>query len=520
MTALVRPARALLSLSDKRGLEAFAQGLAAAGVQLISTGGTATSLRAQGLAVQQVSSVTGFPEIMDGRVKTLHPKIHGGLLAKRDDAGHRRIMQEQGLEGIDLLVVNLYPFEKTLEAGGEVAALIEKIDIGGPAMLRAAAKNHAYVAVVTDPDDYAGLLEEMAREGGIAFATRQRLAAKVFALTASYDGAIAGWMLQCQGKDFPKHFALPGVRLAGLRYGENPHQAAALYRSGLSQPGAVSAKQLQGKALSYNNLADADAAFECVAEFDDPAVVIVKHGNPCGVAQSAQQSAAYAKALACDTVSAFGGIVALNRPLEADTASQIAKLFTEVVIAPAFSPEALEILSTKGNLRLLDSGGMPAAGVPGLICKALAGGFLLQDRDNGQVTRDGLKVVTRRVPTAEESSDLLFAFRVCKHVRSNAIVYARAGATVGIGAGQMSRVDSAKIAASKAKDAFGEQGASGAAIASDAFFPFADGLLAASAAGVTAVIQPGGSRRDAEVIAAADEAGLAMVFTGMRHFRH
>ncbi len=520
MTALIRPARALLSLSDKRGLEGFAKGLVEAGVALISTGGTAASLRDLGLPVEEVSAVTGFPEIMEGRVKTLHPKVHGGLLARRDKPDHLAAMKEQGIAGIDLLVVNLYPFEETLAAGGSGEALIEKIDVGGPAMLRAAAKNHAFVAVVTDPDDYEDLLQELKDAGGIGLETRQRLAAKAFALTATYDAAIAGWMAGELGQRFPKRFALPGKRLASLRYGENPHQQAAVYQSGVAQPGAVSAKQLQGKALSYNNLADADAALDCVAEFSEQAVVIVKHGNPCGVAEGSEQAAAYDAALACDSVSAFGGIVALNRPLNGATAGRIAKLFTEVVIAPGFEPEALELLSAKQNLRLLDSGGLPDSRGAGLVVKALSGGFLVQDRDAGAVSAQELKVVTKRAPTAAELADLLFAFRVCKHVRSNAIVYARGRATVGIGAGQMSRVDSSRIAAWKAEEAFGPQGAKGSVVASDAFFPFADGLLAASAAGATAVIQPGGSQRDAEVIAAADEAGLAMVFTGIRHFRH
>ncbi len=520
MTALIRPARALLSLSDKRGLESLARGLAEAGVALVSTGGTAASLRGLGLAVEEVSAVTGFPEIMDGRVKTLHPKVHGGLLARRDREDHLAAMEEQGIAGIDLLVVNLYPFEETLAAGGSGEALVEKIDVGGPAMLRAAAKNHAFVAVVTDPDDYEGLLAELRDSGGIGLDTRKRLAAKAFALTAGYDAAIAGWMARELGEAFPLRFTLPGRRLASLRYGENPHQKAAVYQSGPPQPGAVSAKQLQGKALSYNNLADADAAFECVAEFRDPAVVIVKHGNPCGVAEAETQAAAYDAALACDSVSAFGGIVAVNRPLDAATAERVGKLFTEVVIAPGFDAAALAILSAKQNLRLLDSGGLPEGEAEGLVVKALAGGFLVQDRDAGAVTAEGLTLVTRRRPSEAELRDLLFAFRVCKHVRSNAIVYARGRATVGIGAGQMSRVDSSRIAAWKAEEAFGAEGAKGSVVASDAFFPFPDGLLAAAAAGATAVIQPGGSQRDAEVIAAADEAGLAMVFTGLRHFRH
>ncbi len=520
MPHLIRPARALLSVSDKTGLEPLAKGLAARGVSLVSTGGTAAGLKALDLEVTEVSAVTGFPEIMDGRVKTLHPLVHGGLLAKRDKEDHRQAMESKGIEPIDLLVVNLYPFEETLAAGGAADALIEKIDVGGPAMLRAAAKNHAFVAVLTDPADYEALLEELDREGGITLETRQRLAAKTFALTASYDAAIAGWMAASQGERFPQRFTLPGRLVSTLRYGENPHQAAALYRGGEAGPSAVGARQLQGKALSYNNLADGDAAFECVAEFRQPAAVIVKHGNPCGAAESQSQTAAYEAALACDPVSAFGGIVALNRPLDATTAEKIAALFTEVVIAPGYSEDALAVLARKQNLRLLATGGMPGPEAGGLLVKSLAGGFLLQERDAGSVTAAGLTSVTERAPSEAEIADLLFAFRVCKHVRSNAIVYAKGGATIGIGAGQMSRVDSAKLAATKARETFGEEGAKGAVVASDAFFPFADGVEAASAAGATAIIQPGGAQRDAEVIAAADKLGLAMVFTGLRHFRH
>ncbi len=520
MPQLIRPARALLSVSDKSGLEPLARGLAKHGVALVSTGGTAAGLKAAGLDVTEVSAVTGFPEIMDGRVKTLHPMIHGGLLARRDNAEHREAMESQGIDPVDLLVVNLYPFEETLAAGGAPEALIEKIDVGGPAMLRAAAKNHAFVAVVTDPADYDSILEELDREDGISLETRQRLAAKAFALTASYDAAIAGWMAGEQGERFAGRVTLAGRLVSSLRYGENPHQAAALYRGGQAGPSAVDARQLQGKALSYNNLADADAAFECVAEFREPAVIIVKHGNPCGAAQAESQEVAYAAALACDPVSAFGGIVALNRPLDAGTAEKIAGLFTEVVIAPGYSEAAQEVLARKQNLRLLDSGGMPNPEADGLVVKSLAGGFLLQERDSGSVTAAGLTLVTKRAPSEAEIADLLFAFKVCKHVRSNAIVYAKDGATIGIGAGQMSRVDSAKLAALKARETFGEEAAKGAVVASDAFFPFADGVEAASAAGATAIVQPGGAQRDAEVIAAADELGLAMVFTGLRHFRH
>ncbi|MEO1193009.1 MAG: bifunctional phosphoribosylaminoimidazolecarboxamide formyltransferase/IMP cyclohydrolase [Pseudomonadota bacterium] len=520
MTGLLRPKRALLSLSDKQGLEDFAKGLAAQGIALLSTGGTAKALSGFGLAVQEVSDMTGFPEIMEGRVKTLHPKVHGGLLAKRDQPDHQQAMEAQGIEPIDLLVVSLYPFEETLAAGGSPADLIEKIDIGGPAMLRGAAKNHAFVAVVTDPGDYEGLLAELASEGGITAATRARLAAKAFALTASYDAAIAGWMAGQQRETFPARATLPGKRLASLRYGENPHQAAALYAGPQALPGAVTAKQLQGKALSYNNLADADAAFACVVDLPETAVVIVKHGNPCGAAIAADQAEAYRAALACDPTSAFGGIVALNRQLEGATASLIAELFTEVVIAPGIAEEARTALAGKSNLRLLDSGGLPDPKAPGVMVKSLLGGFLLQEIDAETFDRENLTCVTQRQPSESELADLRFAFTLAKHVRSNAIVYARDGATVGIGAGQMSRVDSARIAAWKAESAFGTTGAKGSVVASDAFFPFADGLEAAASAGATAVIQPGGSQRDSEVIAAADRLGLAMLFTGMRHFRH
>jgi phosphoribosylaminoimidazolecarboxamide formyltransferase/IMP cyclohydrolase len=511
--------RALLSVSDKTGLLELARGLAAAGVALVSTGGTAKALRDAGLAVTEVASVTGFPEILDGRVKTLHPAIHGGLLARRDSPAHLEAMRSHGIAGIELLVVNLYPFEATLAQGADFAACVENIDVGGPAMTRAAAKNHDFVAVLSDPADYAAVLAELA-SGGIAAATRRRLAAKAFALTAGYDAAIAAWLAGETGEALPARYALAGRRAQTLRYGENPHQRAALYLTGERRPGVATAKQLQGKALSYNNLADADAALECVAEFAGPAVVIVKHANPCGVAVGATVAEAYAKALACDPVSAFGGIVALNRPLDAATASEIAGLFTEVIIAPGVSDEAAAIIGAKKNLRLLVTDGLPDPAQPGLLVKSIAGGFLLQSRDDGRVAAAGLKVVTRRAPTAAELADLLFAVRVVKHTKSNAIVYVRGQATVGIGAGQMSRVDSARIAADKARAAFGAAGARGSVMASEAFLPFADGLQAAIEAGCSAVIQPGGSQRDAEVIAAADAAGLAMVFTGMRHFRH
>ena len=519
MTELLRPQRALLSLSDKSGLLDLARALVAAGVELLSTGGTATALRAAGLAVKDVSEVTGFPEIMDGRVKTLHPKIHGGLLARRDSAGHRQAMDQHAIAAIDLLVVNLYPFAATLASGAGFDDCLENIDIGGPAMLRGAAKNHAHVAVVVDPADYPVILAELAA-GGITATTRRRLARKTFAHTAAYDAAIAAWLAKREGEALPEEMTLGGRRQQLLRYGENPHQQAALYFSGPPTPGIARARQLQGKELSYNNLADADAALECVAEFERPAVVIVKHANPCGVAEGKTLLEAYHRALACDSTSAFGGIVAVNRSLDVATAKEITQLFTEVVVAPEVESGVEEVFAAKKNLRLLVTGGLPDPAAQSLVVKSLAGGFLLQTRDHARLDPATLKVVTQRAPTADELADLLFAFRVVKHIKSNAIVYARQGASVGIGAGQMSRVDSVRIAAWKAEAAFGPLGARGSVVASEAFLPFADGLLSAIAAGATAVIQPGGSQRDAEVIAAADKAGIAMVFTGLRHFRH
>jgi phosphoribosylaminoimidazolecarboxamide formyltransferase/IMP cyclohydrolase len=526
--------RALLSVSDKTGLVDFARTLAQHGVELLSTGGSAKTLRDAGLAVTEVSAHTGFPEIMDGRVKTLHPKIHGGLLARRDNEAHRAAMTAHGIVPIDLLVSNLYPFAATLASGADFATCIENIDIGGPAMVRSAAKNHDFVAVVTDPADYGAVAAEMAaHDGATTLALRRRLAATAFAHTAAYDAAIAGWMAREQGEPFPAHLVLAGRCQQVLRYGENPHQAAALYTDGSARPGVATARQLQGKELSYNNLNDTDAAFELVAEFappgfDRPTVAIIKHANPCGVAMADTLIEAYRRALACDPVSAFGGIIAVNRPLDAATAGEIGKLFAEVVIAPDIDPAAQAILADKKNLRLLVTGALPQAAAAGMTMKSLSGGFLLQTRDAGCIDAAALKVVTKRTPTAAEIADMVFAFRVAKHVKSNAIVYARDGATVGIGAGQMSRVDSARIAAWKAREAAGAAGAedadrrgtAGSVVASDAFFPFADGLMATVEAGATAVIQPGGSMRDNEVIAAADAAGIAMVFTGMRHFRH
>ena len=518
--------RALISVSDKSGLAELGRFLAAHGVEILSTGGSAQTLRDAGVAVTEVGEHTGFPEIMDGRVKTLHPKVHGGILARRSDPAHAAAMRAHDIAAIDLVVVNLYPFEATVAGGADFATCVENIDIGGPALIRAAAKNHESVTVITDAGDYRAVMEEMTANAGATTADlRRRLATIAFARTAAYDAAIGDWFARQTGDGFPRRFTLAGALAGTLRYGENPHQAAAFYRAGAARAGVVTARQLQGKELSYNNLNDTDAAFELVAEFDAPAVAIIKHANPCGVAIAGSLRAAYDRALACDPVSAFGGIIAVNRTLDEDTAKAIAELFAEVVVAPDLDEAAKAVLAAKKNLRVLAAGGMPDPAASGLTVKPLAGGFLLQDRDAGRIGAGDLTVVTRRAPTEQELVDLLFAFTVCKHVKSNAIVYARGGATVGIGAGQMSRVDSSRIAARKAADAADAAGldrplTEGSVVASDAFFPFADGLLAAAEAGATAVIQPGGSVRDNEVIAAADDNGLAMVFTGMRHFRH
>ncbi len=521
--------RALISVSDKTGLAGFASSLADQDVELVSTGGTSKAIAGAGLAVKDVSDLTGFPEMMDGRIKTLHPLVHGGLLAIRDDDAHRHAQAQHNIADIDLLVVNLYPFEETMAAGANFADCIENIDIGGPAMIRAAAKNHKFVTVVVDPVDYPLIIEAMtAGNGMIGSELRRRLAAKAYARTAAYDAAISAWFAGEIGETAPDYRAFGGRLAQSLRYGENPHQGAAFYRTGDTRPGVATARQVQGKELSYNNLNDTDAAFECVAEFasdETAAVAIIKHANPCGVAVGDTLAQAYAKALRCDPVSAFGGIIALNRPLDGDVAEQIVDIFTEVIIAPGADEKALSILSAKKNLRLLLTDGLPDPRQEGLLVKSVSGGLLVQTRDNGSVDALDLKVVTRRQPSDRELADLKFAFRICKHVKSNAIIYARDGATVGIGAGQMSRVDSSRIAARKSADAAETDGlaeplAVGSVVASDAFFPFADGLLSAAEAGATAVIQPGGSMRDDDVIAAADEAGLAMVFTGMRHFRH
>ncbi len=508
---------ALLSVSDKSGILEFATALAKSGVKILSTGGTAKTLRDAGLNVTDVSDHTGFPEIMDGRVKTLHPKVHGGLLARRDDADHVAAMSAQNIEGIDLLVVNLYPFRETVAKGGDYDMCVENIDIGGPAMLRAAAKNHDFVAVLTDPADYAETLSEIA-SGGTTLALRRCLAAKTYAMTASYDSAISNWFAGQLGETFPANLTVAATRVDTLRYGENPHQSAAVYSDGTGRKGVVTAKKLQGKELSYNNLNDTDAAFELVSEFDSPAVAIIKHANPCGVALGDNMVAAYQSALACDPVSAFGGIIALNRALDAATAAEIVKIFSEVIIAPEITAEARAIMADKKNVRVLETGGMPNFADNRMTLKTISGGYLLQSSDNGHITEAELQVVTDRAPTAQEMADLLFAFRVCKHVKSNAIVYAKDGRTVGIGAGQMSRIDSSRIAAWKANEA--GTAIQSSVVASDAFFPFPDGLLAAADAGATAVIQPGGSIKDKDVIAAANDRGLAMVMTGMRHFRH
>jgi phosphoribosylaminoimidazolecarboxamide formyltransferase / IMP cyclohydrolase len=529
MTDALRIRRALLSVSDKTDLIEFARAIHEAGIELLSTGGTATALKHARLPVKDVSEHTGFPEMMDGRLKTLHPKVHGGLLAIRGHAEHERAAAAHGIAPIDLLVVNLYPFEATVAKGAPYEECVENIDIGGPAMIRAAAKNHAGVTVVVDPGDYPRVLTEMKANGGATtLALRRALAAKAYARTAVYDAAISGWFADQLGEKAPAWRTFGGRLAQELRYGENPHQWAAFYLLPEVRPGVATARQHQGKELSYNNLNDTDAAFELVTEFDPKtaaAVAIIKHANPCGVATGKTLKGAYLAALRCDPVSAFGGVIALNRPIDAEAAEEITKIFTEVVIAPDASAEAKAIFAGKKNLRLLTTGGLPDPRARGLTFRSVSGGFLVQSRDNGVIDDLELRVVTRRQPSARELADLKFAFRVAKHVKSNTIVYAKDGATVGIGAGQMSRVDSARIAAWKSAEASKAAGlaeplAKGSVVASDAFFPFPDGLLAAAEAGATAVIQPGGSVRDEEVIKAANEKGLAMVFTGMRHFRH
>ena len=513
--------RALISVSDKTGLIEAARALAAAGVELISTGGTRKALADAGLAVKDISELTGFPEMMDGRVKTLHPVVHGGLLGVRDAPDHARAMAEHAIGGIDLVYVNLYPFEATVAGGADYATAVENIDIGGPAMIRSAAKNHGYVAVCTELADLHEVLAEMAADGATGLALRKALAARAYARTAAYDAAIASWFARALGDEAPKRRAFAGDLAQTMRYGENPHQSAAFYRFANPRTGVATARQHQGKELSYNNINDTDAAFELIAEFDPsdgPACAIVKHANPCGLATGATMVEAYRRALACDPTSAFGGIVALNGRLDAATATEILKLLTEVVIAPDADADAIALFARKKNVRLLTTGGLPDPLAPGTTFKSVAGGFLVQSRDTARLTASDLRVVTRRGPTEAEVADMLFAFTVAKHVKSNAIVYARAGQTLGVGAGQMNRKDSARIAALRAAD-FGLD-LTGSACASEAFFPFPDGLIQAADAGCTAVIQPGGSIGDQAVIDAADERGLAMVFTGVRVFRH
>ncbi|MEX0298398.1 MAG: bifunctional phosphoribosylaminoimidazolecarboxamide formyltransferase/IMP cyclohydrolase [Kordiimonas sp.] len=523
----VKIKRALLSVSDKSGLVELGQALVDTGVELLSTGGSAKTLRDAGLPVKEVADHTGFPEMMDGRVKTLHPKIHGGFLALRDNETHVAAMNEHDIGAIDLVAVNLYPFEATVASGADFDTCIENIDIGGPAMVRSAAKNHKFVAILTDPLDYAGVIAEIKETGGTSHATRKRLSAKAYSRTAAYDAAISAWFAAQNGETFAERASFAGTKVQECRYGENPHQVAAFYANAEVRPGIATAQQHQGKELSYNNLNDTDAAFELVSEFDPstPTVAIIKHANPCGVATGSTLKEAYEKALKCDPVSAFGGIVALNGTLDAATAEEIVKVFTEVIIAPDVTEEAKAIIAAKKNLRLLSTGGLADPTQAAKMVKSVAGGYLVQNRDTGRITRDDLKVVTKRAPSEQELNDMLFAFQVGKHVKSNAIVYVRDGMTVGIGAGQMNRRDSSRIAAIRAGEAAEMAGdteslAKGSVVASDAFFPFADGLLAAAEAGATAVIQPGGSMRDQDVIDAADEAGLAMVFTGMRHFKH
>ncbi len=520
---------ALLSVSDKTDIIELATVLSKLGVKLLSTGGTAKAIADAGLPVTDVSDVTNFPEIMDGRVKTLHPNVHGGLLAIRDDADHVEAMKAHGIEAIDLSVINLYPFEEVRAKGGDYPTTVENIDIGGPAMIRASAKNHAYVTVVTDPSDYPALVEALqADDGQTSYALRQTFAAKAYARTAAYDAVISNWFAEALAIETPDYRAIGGTLKEKMRYGENPHQSAGFYLTGEKRPGVSTATLLQGKQLSYNNINDTDAAYELVAEFlpeNAPAVAIIKHANPCGVATGPTLAEAYRRALACDSVSAFGGVIALNRTLDAETAEEIVKLFTEVIIAPDVTEEAKSIIARKPNLRLLAAGGLPDPRAAGITAKTVSGGLLVQSRDNGMVEDLELKVVTKRVPTPQELDDMKFAFKIAKHVKSNAVIYAKDGQTAGIGAGQMSRVDSARIAAQKAEDAAKALGLAepltrGSAVASEAFYPFADGLLAAIAAGATAVIQPGGSMRDQDVIDAANEHNVAMVFTGMRHFRH
>lgn len=527
MSNIIPIKRALISVSDKSGLVEFAKSLADNGVEILSTGGSAKAIRDAGIAVTEVADYTGFPEMMDGRVKTLHPKVHGGFLALRDNPDHVAAMEKHDIKSIDLVAINLYPFEATVKSGADFHTCIENIDIGGPAMVRSAAKNYGFVTIVTDPTDYSVITAEMAGHGGTTQDTRKKMAAKAYARTAAYDTAISAWYAGQIGETFPDRMSLTGTKVQECRYGENPHQVAAFYANNEERAGISTAVQHQGKELSYNNLNDTDAAFELVSEFDSatPTVAIIKHANPCGVATADSLVDAYKNALKCDPVSAFGGIIALNKTLDAATAEEIVQIFTEVIIAPDVSDEAKAIIAAKKNLRLLTTGTMATKGQAAKMVKTVAGGFLVQDRDIGSLTKGDLKVVTKRQPSDTELDDMLFAWKVAKHVKSNAIVYVRDGMTVGVGAGQMNRKDSSRIAALRAGEAAEMAGdaetlAKGSVVASDAFFPFADGLLAAAEAGATAIIQPGGSMRDDDVIKAADDAGLAMVFTGMRHFKH
>jgi|TARA_B100001059_G_scaffold132484_1_gene132589 phosphoribosylaminoimidazolecarboxamide formyltransferase/IMP cyclohydrolase len=521
--------RALISVSDKNGILDFAKDLIGLGIEIISTGGTYSALYDSGIKVKDISSVTDFPEILDGRVKTLHPNVHGGLLGKRNNDGHAKVMEEHGIQNIDLLVVNLYPFEETILKKSDYETCIENIDIGGPAMIRAAAKNHSHVGVVVDPDDYTFIINELKDgQGSLKKKTLKELALKAYARTAAYDSTIANWMSEELDQPLGKFHSLGGVEQQNLRYGENPHQKAKFYNDGSNRKGLITSIQLQGKELSYNNINDTNAAFELVSEFnpdEDFAAAIIKHANPCGVATGKTLLEAYSKALRCDSVSAFGGIIALNKKLDGATAEKISEIFTEVIIAPEISEEAKAVLANKKNLRVLITGGLADPNLPGVVMRSVSGGFLAQTKDNIIVDKNNLKVVSSRQPSEQEMQDLLFAFKVAKHVKSNAIVYVKDGATVGIGAGQMNRLDSSRIAARKSEDAAKAEGiesplAIGSVVASDAFFPFADGLMAAADAGVTAIIQPGGSIRDDEVIKAADDANLAMIFTGIRHFNH
>ncbi len=520
--------RALLSVSDKTGLVEFATSLAERGVELLSTGGSAETLGTAGLEVTEISDLTGFPEMMDGRVKTLHPVVHGGLLALRDNADHMAASKQYRIDPIDLLVVNLYPFEETVVRGAPWDECIENIDIGGPAMIRAAAKNHAFVTVVVDIGDYDSVLAELAAHGGATgIGFRRKLAQRAFARTAVYDAAVSNWMAEVDGNT-PRRHAFAGTLVQKLRYGENPHQTAAFYSDGSIRPGVATAVQHQGVELSYNNINDTNSAYELVSEFppeEGSACVIVKHANPCSVARGSNPRDAYIRAFDCDRTSAFGGIVALNQPLDEETAEAVCDSFTEVIIAPDADAASKRVLAKRGKLRLLTAGGLADPDDRAASFRQVSGGFLVQDRDWGRIAPADLRVVTKRKPTEPEVADLMFAWIVAKHVKSNAIVYVKDRATVGIGAGQMSRVDSSAVAALKARRmtvelGLSESAAEGSVVASDAFFPFPDGLLAAARVGARAVIQPGGSVRDEEVIAAADEAGLAMVFTGMRHFRH